>query len=217
MYSTIATAFDKTRYKVWPCVREFLTHCSHRLPRQNRLLEAGVGNGKNLEYASECGFVTTGFDVCKEFVDIAQARCPSSRIFQQDLCMPVCLEDEETFDVILCIAVLHHIQSETERRAALKRLISALAPDGILLLTVWSYETFDAPRTRAFALGDTFVPWKDQSGAILTERYYHVYDRKGFEELVKSTGCEAVISWERQNWVARISRGPRSEEEERDV
>lgn len=204
MYSTIATAFDKTRYKVWSCVSEFLTDRARLGPCQ-RLLEAGVGNGKNLEYAAHCGFTATGFDTCKEFVEIARTRCPHSRVFQHDLCDR--LYTDETYDVILCIAVLHHIQSETERRAALKRLVAALAPGGTLLLTVWSYETFDAPRTRPFHLGANLVPWKDQDGHTLMDRYYYIYDRAEFEELVGSAGCdEVVISWERQNWVARLTR-----------
>lgn len=207
MYSSIATAFDATRYKVWPCVSDFLTERACARQGQ-RLLEAGVGNGKNLEYAALLGFSTTGFDVCKEFVGIAQARCPSSRIFQHDLCAPFTADDiGGLYDVILCIAVLHHIQSETERRAALGRLVAALAPGGTLLLTVWSHETFDAPRARAFPVGDTWVPWKNQDGDVIMERFYHIYDRKGFEDLVGSTGCvDVAIAWERQNWVARIRR-----------
>ena len=198
MYSPIAHEFDKTRYKVWPCVAAFLESRS-----RGKLLEAGVGNGKNLAYAAQLGFQTSGFDVCSELVGLARGRCGVGvELFVHDICEPL----SGKYDTILCIAVLHHIQSEEGRRAALKNLIEALADDGQLILTVWSYETFDAVRPRAFALGDNAVPWKSGSGEQLASRYYHIYDRNGFTELVGSTGLNYTISWEQQNWVAVLKK-----------
>jgi hypothetical protein len=84
MYSQIAQQFDKTRYKVWPCVAEFLTTV-----HVGALLEAGVGNGKNLAYAAELGFQTSGFDICHELVAIAAQRCPSADIYVHDIAEPL--------------------------------------------------------------------------------------------------------------------------------
>lgn len=197
MYSPIAHEFDKTRYKVWPCVAEFL----ESRPRGGKLLEAGVGNGKNLAYATHLGFQTSGFDICSELVDLADKRCGGgAKLWVHDICEPIVGK----YDTILCIAVLHHIQSEEGRRLALRNLVDALADDGQLLLTVWSYETFDAVRPRAFALGDNAVPWKSGNGDLLASRYYHIYDRDGFRELVRSTGLTYSVRWEQQNWVAVI-------------
>jgi tRNA (uracil-5-)-methyltransferase TRM9 len=198
MYSSIAHEFNKTRYKVWPCVAAFL-----KSRGGGRLLEAGVGNGKNLAYAADIGFQTSGFDICPELVGLARGRCGGgTKLFVHDICEPI----EEKYDIILCIAVLHHIQSEEGRRAALKNLIDALADGGQLLLTVWSYETFDAVRPRAFALGDNAVPWKSGSGEQLASRHYHIYDRNGFSELVGDAGLNYTISWEQQNWVAVLQK-----------
>lgn len=196
MYSSIAHEFDKTRYKVWPCVAAFLESrpCG-------KLLEAGVGNGKNLAYAAQLGFQTSGFDICSELVELARGRCGrGAELFVHDICQQI----TGKYDTILCIAVLHHIQSEEARRAALKNLVDALADGGQLLLTVWSYETFDALRPRAFVLGDNCVPWKSGNGDLLTSRYYYIYDRDGFTELVGSTGLTYSVGWEQQNWIAVI-------------
>ncbi len=196
MYSQIAQQFDKTRYKVWPCVAEFLTKCP-----VGSLLEAGVGNGKNLAYAAELGFQTSGFDICPELVGIAAKRCAGANVYVHDICEPLLAK----YDTILCIAVLHHIQSEIGRRAALRNLIESLRPYGKLLLTVWSYETFDMVGGRSFQRGDNTVPWKSGDGVLMADRYYYIYDRAGFEDLVKSTGLMYTIKWEKQNWVATIS------------
>jgi SAM-dependent methyltransferase len=193
MYSQIAQQFDKTRYKVWPCVAEFLTTV-----HVGALLEAGVGNGKNLAYAAELGFQTSGFDICPELVAIAAQRCPSADIYVHDIAEPL----THTYDTILCIAVLHHIQSETGRRAALANLLAALRPGGSLLLTVWSYETFGMEGGRTFQHGINMVPWKNGDGALMANRYYYIYDLAEFTDLVRSTGCNYSITWEKQNWVA---------------
>lgn len=198
MYSSIAHEFDKTRYKVWPCVAAFLESRGG-----GKLLEAGVGNGKNLAYAAQLGFQTSGFDICPELVGLARGRCgDGATLWVHNICESI----EGKYDTILCIAVLHHIQSEDGRQLALRNLVEALAEGGQLLLTVWSYETFDAVRPRAFALGDNCVPWKSGSGDLLASRYYHIYDRDGFKELVGSTGLNYTISWEQQNWIAVISK-----------
>lgn len=107
--------------------------------------------------------------------------------------------------MILCIAVLHHIQSEVARRQALKRLYDALSPNGTLLITVWSYEQGDAPQARCFKLGDNIV----HNGKTAMDRFYFIYDKKNFEEFVRSTGCPNIkIKWERQNWIALLSCTP---------
>ena len=196
MYSAIASEFSTTRVRPWPCVERFLKGAS------GSLLDAGCGNGRNMLYANELGFQTIGFDECEEFVAICKGR--GLNVHQQRIETPI----EGTYDKILCIAVLHHLQSDEARHDALCGLYSALKPGGSLLFTVWSVETeWDghgvARFPRSFVVGDNNVPWK--SGNTPVNRYYYIYDRAILDTYLARfmsvfPDARVQVDWEEQNW-----------------
>ena len=108
MYSAIASEFSTTRVRPWPCVERFLvataTVTATATETRGSLLDAGCGNGRNMLYANELGFKSVGFDECEEFITICKGRCLN--VYQQRIELPI----EGTYDRVLCIAVLHHLQ-----------------------------------------------------------------------------------------------------------
>jgi SAM-dependent methyltransferase len=201
MYSSFASEFSNTRIRPWPCVERFLSI----LPAGCTVLDAGCGNGRNLIAAKMAGHSVTGFDICPEFV----AMCLKKEL-------DVSLRDIETpittkYDGILCIAVLHHLRTETQRRNALNQLYEALNTGGSLLLTLWSYETHDAKYPRVFEVGDNNVPWKSQHTPLQNDRYYYIYDRVHldafmYEFQASYPDAYVDISWEEQNWNIYIEK-----------
>ena len=200
MYSEIATEFSNTRTRPWPCVETFLANRSH-----GSLLDAGCGNGRNMIYAQELGFRAIGFDVCDEFVDICKRRGLS--VYQQSIETRIC----ESYDAILCIAVLHHLRSDKARQEALCNLYSALTPGGAMLITVWSFEIEDgtgvARYPRSFVIGDNNVPWKLHGKSV--DRYYFIYDRVTLDEFLarfrqRYPEARVQVEWEEQNWNVTI-------------
>lgn len=203
MYSSFANEFSNTRTRPWPCVEDFLTRA---IPR-GLLLDAGCGNGRNLLRANELGFDATGFDICPEFVHICKSR--GLRVYRQSI------EDRIIghYHAIMCIAVLHHIQSDKARQCVLQSLYSALLPGGSMLITVWSFETTwntsSAKYPRSFTVGDNTVPWK--SGSSVADRYYYIYNREELDAFLgdfQREYPEALIevNWEEQNWNITIIR-----------
>ena len=133
IYTQIAKRFDITRAYVWPCVKRFLEMC---LSNPNTtVFEAGCGNGRNLIYAKELGYTTVeGMDICPEFVDI---RCKKNLdVYLGDILEPM----NKKYDVILSVAVIHHLDTESKRLSAIRNLINGLLPGGVLFITVWSFE-----------------------------------------------------------------------------
>ena len=201
MYSAIASEFSTTRVKPWPCVERFLTDAPI-----GSLLDAGCGNGRNMLYANQLGFQSVGCDECEEFVAICKDR--GLNVYQQRVESPI----EGVYDRILCIAVLHHIQSDKARHDALCGLYSALAPGGAMLFTVWSFEIESASSgvaryPRSFLIGDNIVPWK--SGNKPIDRYYFIYDRATLDEFLVLFRCvfpqsRVQVDWEEQNWNVTI-------------
>jgi tRNA(Ile)-lysidine synthetase-like protein len=198
MYSAFAKEFDHSRFSVWKCVQTFLS--SIKNPSEKKLLDAGCGNGKNMVYANNLGFQTIGFDVCPELVSICQSK--SLNVYLSD----IQTEINEKYDVIICIAVIHHFESELERKKILKNLYNALNPDGKLLITTWSFELFDYDGKVFEKHGDNIVPWKGKG-----DRYYYIYNETNFKQLINSLEIEDMkdcikISWEKQNWICEISK-----------
>ena len=232
MYSSIAKNFDKTRSYVWPCVRNFLKVTKEGIfdikEAELNLLEAGCGNGKNLVYAKELGYIVKGFDVCPELVEICRKK--ELNVENLDLLEEKEYEKkdekeekEEKYNVILCVAVIHHLRDEEERVNSILCLYNKLLPGGKMMFTLWSYETeyngLISAKEKKMLLGDNIIPWKSKEGKVISNRYYYIYDRKGVENLInKIKKClykeeekeereeKIKIGWEEQNWIIVISK-----------
>lgn len=204
MYSLIAHEFDKTRYKVWPVVQRFL---EKKGGEGFSVYEFGCGNGKNLLYAKKLGLTVSGSDVCEELVTV----CRDKGLLDVSL-HDLLSKDElcEKYDIVLCIAVLHHLKTHKERLEACLRCIQTCKVGGAILLTVWSHEIFDAKRPKKFTVGDNLVPWKKKDGSYV-DRFYYIYTRDeiiNFMELVVVSANSSIkysIEWEEQNWCICIS------------
>ena len=96
-----------------------------------RCLEVGCGNGSIAQWlASQVG---PGGHVVASDIDlsyIAQLEAPSLEVRQLDILQgPV---EQDHYDLVVARALLHHLPS---RELALRRMIGALKPGGVLLLT----------------------------------------------------------------------------------
>lgn len=131
-YDHIADDFDRTRYKKWPRVDEFLSkQCDGSL-----LLDVGCGNGKYLNNASTYNI---GCDISANLLSICRRK--KFEVVQCDMTrLPF---RESTFDVMISIASLHHIVGEQRRRKCVEDMLQLLVAEqhcGKLLIQVWSYE-----------------------------------------------------------------------------
>jgi len=198
IYTQIAKRFDITRAYVWPCVKRFLELC--HLNINTTVFESGCGNGRNLIYAKELGYTTVeGMDICPEFVEI----CCKKNL---DVCLGDILEPmNKKYDVILSVAVIHHLDTEAKRLTAIRNLINGLLPGGVLFFTVWSFENEGSIFQRKFQLGDNIVPWKSRkTRTILENRYYYIYNKETLENTLNQLNIQYTLAWEEQNWIVMI-------------
>lgn len=205
-YANIAGAFDKTRAYVWPCVRRFL---DERANFGGSLLEAGCGNGRNLILARQLHFTpVVGFDICPELVDLSTKK--GLDIYKADILEPI----QGSWDICLCIAVIHHLDTEEKRCRAIQNLYNCLNPGGELLITVWSYEkdhiddqNRKSTMQKDFQLGDNWVPWRTKDGKdIINNRFYYIYNKDRLCQTLDSCGFTYQLEWEEQNWIVRIKK-----------
>lgn len=70
-YNIISNEFDNSRVRIWNTVKNFLQHIDIN---NNKLLDAGCGNGKNMIYANNIGYDTIGFDISNELLNICKKK-----------------------------------------------------------------------------------------------------------------------------------------------
>ena len=200
VYSKIAKKFSQTRSKniTWKGVSQFLKS----LERDTKVCFAGCGNGRNMEYLRDLGITKsiTGFDICSEFVD--ECKTKQFNVARGDILDPPF--EENSFDAVLSIAVVHHLRTKEKRIKAVDNLIRLTKPGGRILIFVWALEQ-PKDSKRKFIEQDNLVPFKLKDGTT-NERFYHVYKDQELEEDVNTLKKTKTINhyWEKGNWVIEL-------------
>ena len=109
-------------------------------PRKGRLLDIGAGTGDFLVMAAKNDWQTTGFEPSEKARGIAKTK--GVRFIEQ-------LSDIEdhAIDVVTMWHVLEHVPDIEAHITELKRIIK---PDGVIIIAVPNYKSFDAQHYGAF-------------------------------------------------------------------
>ena len=192
MYNIIAKDFDKTRFSLWPGVRSFLD----TLSPNTTLCDVGFGNGKYLSYRKD--IITFGCDICDPLIEIAQNAHPNANLMKASaLSIPI---RNKSFDNTICIAVLHHLKTEEDRKTFLKEL-SRITKHKIML-SVWASEQDDKRMSKWEHLGnnDYLIPYMTTNRKIIIKRYYHLFSKEELIDLCKDIIQIDNIWYEKNNW-----------------
>ena len=191
-YDSIAQHFSATRYKPWRGVKAFL----EALAAGSTILEVGCGNGKNLGVrAADCS--VHGCDPCAGLVALAREAVPAAALTVADgRALPYLAA---SMDVVMSIAVLHHLETDADRRKFLQELMRVWNSSGPGLLTVWATEAVKPNWQAGAASGDYWVPWTLASGSTL-QRYYHLFARDELLTLLNGIVPVKKVVWECDNW-----------------
>ena len=167
----------------------------------------GCGNGRYYQLLKNTEY--TGVDNSKKLIRIAQEKYPEARFQVADsLSLPF---EENSFDKIYSIAVLHHIPSKKLRLQFLREAKRILKPKGKFILTVWK---FHQKKERGLLIRYTILkiigmsrldfkdilePWADK-----TKRYYHWFSEKELRGLARKAGLKI-----KESGIIKNSRGTR--------
>jgi alkylated DNA repair protein alkB homolog 8 len=213
VYNTNSKRFDSSRYTRWMRVEEFI----NSIPNSS-ILEIGCGNGKNMfnrtrkdshplsyqlhtAYQSRENFPChqwTGCDASSELVKCCIEK--NLAVVEADMCNLPFKNGE--FDVVLCIAVLHHLSTEERRITALREIARILKPNGIALVSVLSEKFELKPNDVIFSKANRDVSFKFEN----TTRYYHLFTRGEFNHLADELFTIKNFSDEYDNYYFTLER-----------
>jgi tRNA (uracil-5-)-methyltransferase TRM9 len=192
-YNLIAKEFSATRKEIW----EELKFLFENLKEGEKVLDLGCGNGRWYKVFKEKKVDYFGIDNSEKLIEIAKENFPEAKFFVGDaLNLPF---QDNFFDKVYSIALLHHIPSEDFRIKVLKEVKRVLKPGGILILTCWrihrlreilallKYTLLKIIGRSKLDFKDFFVPWGKKM-----LRYYHFFTQRELENLVKKVGFEIL-------------------------
>lgn len=176
-YDKIAEHFSETRFSVWPNVSKFL----REVESGSIILDNGCGNGKNCN-RNDCVFV--GTDTCKRFLEISGEKSEIIDTIAMNSKMLSFRDD--SFDYVLCIAVIHHIYLESDRVKAIGEIARVLRTGGKALISVWS-------KHKHYDYGDNIIPWNNQKKGEIVDRYYHLFKKDDIVSLFNKISGIKII------------------------
>lgn len=216
-YNKIASLYARTRNHPGELVqfKSFLKDGQH-------ILDWGCGNAKLLYLLNDIDSEYYGLDQSKSLLKIAEkehidlVKKKKAKFF-----CTACKEKkfpEDFFDVAVLSASFHHLPDPKSRLKLLKKIYAETKPGGHLIITVWNLESAWAKAKlkkdwEKIGDNDYYVPWKDENGKVLVERYYHHFSKEELGDLVQkagwkledlyyNTGVEKTLKKEGKNLVA---------------
>ena len=195
-YDALHIAWDRTR-QFNDDFADFLQY----VKPNSKLLDVGCGNARLLKTVQQVNVHYTGVDNSQGMLLMAQKNFPDQTFLLGDVLALPCADN--TFDVVVCLATLHHIPSNALRRQAMQELVRVLKPGGIVIVRNWHYRSPGFLR-RIFLngcrkllggsdldFGDAFVPWKGTA----VKRYVHFFTRRSLRRLAKAAGVKSIKSY----------------------
>lgn len=166
-----------------------------RFDISDRILDAGCGRGRNMVWFVKNKFKIEGCDLSEEALYDAQvATGLSSTVFKCAAIEQLPYENE-SFNIIICSAVLHFAHSETHFKMMVAELVRVLKPQGILFIRMTS--DFGLPKNYK-ELGDGRYLLADGSERFLLTEHLFFEMKKEHQlsqiEPVKSTLVEELRS-----------------------
>ena len=204
-YEEIAEDFNLTRKKfLWP----ELLKLTEFVKNDDKVLDAGCGNGRLAEAFGDKKISYLGVDGSKNLIESAKKKFLDSRLRGNDeFVVGDILEldklPEKNFDYIYSIAVLHHLPGEDLRIEALKQMKNKIKPGGKIIITVWNlwnqkkfrkiifkYGLLKIIGKNKMNIGDILFDWKNNRGEEISRRYYHAFTSGELRKITKEAGLK---------------------------
>jgi len=202
IYNKIAGDFSDTRGVSWEGFGEFTKYAKEG----DKILDLGCGNGRTAQLFESLKINYLGLDNSQELIEIAQYkyRDRSGYKFEVADALDLHLEPNQ-FDLVLMIAMLHHIPIRAYRMKILQDVFVSMKSGARLVMSNWNlwkingrkpfryypylFNYAEKSKFGAYDISDAFVPWKaNLRQSEWQSRYVHSFTANEMRSLLKEAG-----------------------------
>lgn len=196
-YNLIASYFSNTRYDLWPELKPFVKY----IKNGQNILDWGCGNGRLLSLLKNFDVKYFGVDQSDGLLKIARQKWSAEIKAGKAKFFSTSTRAKNFpanfFDMVFMIASFHHLPDEKIRLQLLKKVYQEMNDDGKIIITVWNLESDWAKKKRqrgwkVIVPNDFLIPWKNNQGQILAERYYHHFKKEEIKNLLHRAGFKNI-------------------------
>jgi ubiquinone/menaquinone biosynthesis C-methylase UbiE len=206
VWDSIAIPWGKYVVKKIPIVEEFLKD------KKGKIVDIGCGSGRNMIPSEDLEYWAVDFSSrqlmhARSYAESGGInahffKLSADRLGGKDF-------KNEMFDYGLFISTIHCLDSEEKRLDALKEFYRVLKKGAEAIVSVWNS---DDKRFKDIVKGEVYISWKENN--ISHMRYYYLYSKKEFLDLLKSVGFEILEFYNprdgdrfsRRNWIVRVRK-----------
>lgn len=200
-YNIIASHFSEKRRFIWGDLKPLLKF----IKPDNKVLDAGCGNGRLYKELKRKKVDYLGIDFSKNLLSIAKKEHPKARFKLGDLSKDRAWNSLKDYDVACCIGVLHHFPTPEKQLRMLKHIYQALRPEGVVIISVWNlwqkrfwklhFQQLAWKIIKGFKLKWLMVPYKVSNGKRIVkqvDRFCYAFSIKELEEILKKAGFNII-------------------------
>lgn len=182
-YSRNADSFSRTRQKIWPSTEKFI---QTNYVEGFLILDSGCGNGRSMITPM------VGLDTSIELLHFCKAKNAFGLFNANSISLPFV---DESFDLLLSIAVIHHLYTKERRERAVKEIFRVMKAKSKAFICVWSDCILDKKKVlkiyedKSFEQNDVFVNWNNSKDNF---RYYHLFKLYELNDLLMSVGFRVL-------------------------
>lgn len=195
-YDQTAKMFSSSRLYVWPDLLTFQDY----IEKGDSLLDLGCGNGRLVDLVNDLKVNYLGVDNSQGLIDCAKKSFPDKKFQVQDALNLDLVEN--SFDVVLCVSVLNHIEKENQQRFV-ENIKKVLKPDGTLLLSNWNMWNIKGKKSvwkqdkssglKRNSYKDVWTIWKSTDNKV--PLYYYAFTKRELNKLLRQNGFKIIKSY----------------------
>jgi len=207
-YNNISEQFDQSRDRIWKTTKQQFLFLFKELSTIKflRIVELGCGNGRNLiafknmysSYKSiEQQLEIIAIEPCEKLHKIMQSKNKINNFFFDHIINCGHFSDKlnqfkNTNNLVLSVAVIHHLSSIERRILAIQELVSLAVANGYIIIQVMALHPErcnDGWKILNEKTNDFLIPWI-RTGDY---RYYHLFEKGELENLIHQVDNVKII------------------------